>query len=96
MIEFRITRHRGTPAAPPPDAVELLWPWLGTRRNGVAFAKVGSTIRARDASDLPVSMTLDERAPVARSALEELVRAVCDEHADLRWEWYAIDGGAEL
>jgi hypothetical protein len=66
-VQFRITPHSGY--TPPADALETLWQRLGTRRDEVSFAKIGSEITARTGDEAPVSMTRDERVEIGRRAV---------------------------
>jgi hypothetical protein len=87
-VRFRITHHSGFAA--PSDALELLWPRLGVRRDGVSFAKVGREIRAMTEQDAPVSMTSDERLEIGRLAVLAVVREACDGAPGLESDWFAV------
>jgi hypothetical protein len=87
-VHFRITPHSA--AAPPADAVELLWQRLGSEWSEVSFAKAGNEIEARTGEDAPVSMTSDERAEIGRRVVLNVVREVCDGAPDLVLNWYAV------
>jgi hypothetical protein len=87
-VRFRITRHSAV--KPPADALELLWPRLGSKRDEVSFAKVGTEIRATWGEDAPVSMERDERVQTGRRAILEILQEVCDRSPELRLDWYAV------
>lgn len=87
-MQFRITPHSGY--TPPADALETLWQRLGTRRDEVSFAKIGSEITARTGDEAPVSMTRDERVEIGRRAVLDAVRDVCEGAADLKSDWFAV------
>lgn len=87
-MQFRITPHSA--AAPPENALELLWQQLGSDRDEVSFSKVGAEITAMTGEDAPVSMTRDERSEIGRRAILDLVREVCDEAPELRSDWFAV------
>jgi hypothetical protein len=89
-MEFRITRHSG---AAPADAVDSLWQRLGAKCDEVSFAKVGDEIRATASGESPVSMPRDERAHICRSAVLDIVRGVCEQTAELEWDWFAVSSG---
>jgi hypothetical protein len=59
----------------------------------VSFAKVGHEIRARALEDLPVTMTRDERADICRRVVVDIVRSVCEQAAQLDWDWFAVSSG---
>jgi hypothetical protein len=93
-VEFRITRHSGaTLSAPPADALDSLWQRLGAKRDEVSFARVGDEIRATASEDLPVSMPWDERAEIRRRVVLDIVRGVCEQAAELEWDWFAVSSG---
>jgi len=87
-VRFRITRHSAL--KPPADALELLWPRLGPKRDQVSFAKVGSEIRATWGEDAPVSMERDERVDMGRRAILDVLEDVCARAPELRFDWYAV------
>ena len=87
-MRFRITRHSGHAA--PEDALELLWQQLEPNRGGVSFAKVGPHIRAVVNKGAPVSTERHVREEVDRRVVLEVVREVCQDAADLKFEWYAV------
>jgi hypothetical protein len=90
-VEFRITLHSGI--GRPSDALELLWQRLGADREGVAFAKVGDEIRATAKEDSSIEMTWDERAEIRRRVVLGVVRGVCEQAAELDWDWFAVSSG---
>jgi hypothetical protein len=87
-VRFRITRHSAR--KPPSDALELLWPLLGSKRDDVSFAKVGTEIRATWGADAPVSMERDERIEMGRRTILNILHDVCDRAPELRFDWYAV------
>jgi hypothetical protein len=87
-VRFRIARHSAF--KPPEDALELLWQRLGTSREEVSFAKVGSEIKASVGDDAPVSMTHDERSDIGRRKVLEIVTDVCELAPELKSDWFAV------
>jgi hypothetical protein len=87
-VKFRITLHSGFGA--PADAIERLWERLGTRREEALFARVGAEIRATWGDPANVSSAHDERAEVARLAVLEIVRRVCERAPELKSDWFAV------
>jgi hypothetical protein len=93
-VEFSITLHSGgAGVARPADALDLLWQRLGAHREEVSFAKVGHEIRAKASKDPPVSTTWDERAEICRRVVLDIVRGVCEQAAELEWDWFAVSSG---
>jgi hypothetical protein len=88
-MKYRITRH--STGAAPDDALDRLSERLGSKREEVFFARVGTEIRAtiRD-DDAPVAMTHDERSDIGRRAVLEVVSDVCERVPDLKLDWYAV------
>ena len=87
-MQFRISLHSA--AAPPPDAVALLWQHLGSEREEVFFEQTGADITAQTGEDAPVSMTSDERAEIGRRRVLDLICEVCEQAPELRSDWYAV------
>jgi hypothetical protein len=87
-MQFRITRH--SVGRPPANALDLLAEEIGSRRNGVTFRRIGTSISARVDRDDPVSMTHDERAERGRHALLEMLDEVCANAPELKLDWYAV------
>lgn len=87
-MHFRITPHSA--AAPPADALELLWKRLGSEWGGVSFAKAGEEIEARTGEDAPVSMTSDEREEIGRRVVLDVVVRICEDAPELVSDWYAV------
>jgi hypothetical protein len=87
-IEFRITHHAGYSA--PANALDLLWERLGSRYDGVSFAKGSTQIRAKWSGEPPTSMMRDEREDFGRTAVLEIVREVCERAPELKFAWYAV------
>jgi hypothetical protein len=90
-MRFKITFHSGH--KPPANALDLLAPRLGARREEVAFVRVGAEIWATVEADAPVSMTQDERADIGRRAVLDVVREVCEGAPDLNSDWFAVSSG---
>jgi hypothetical protein len=87
-VHFRITPHSA--AAPPPNALELLWQRLGSEWGELSFAKAGNEIEARTGEDAPVSMTSDERTEIGRRVVLNVLLEVCDGAPELESDWYAV------
>jgi hypothetical protein len=87
-VKFRITRHSSY--SPPADAIELLWERLGTKRDDAWFARVGTEIRATFGDETRASAAREQRAEAGRRRVFEIVRGVCDEHPELRSDWFAV------
>jgi len=87
-VQFRITPHSA--AAPPADALQLLWERLGAGWGEVSFVKMGPQIEARTGQDAPVSMTSDERAEIGRRAVLRVLQEVCEGAPELSPDWYAV------
>lgn len=87
-MKFRITRHAS--ASPPANALDLLTSSIGTRRDGVHFARVGAEIRADLRRDDPVAMTNDERIDIGRRAVLEIIGQVCERTPELETDWFAV------
>ncbi|HTA12662.1 MAG TPA: hypothetical protein VK765_04505 [Solirubrobacteraceae bacterium] len=87
-MHFRITPHSA--AAPPPNALELLWTRLDPERGEMSFANAGNEIEVRTGADAPVSMTSDERTEIGRRAVLKVVLAVCEDAPELSSDWYAV------
>jgi hypothetical protein len=87
-VRFRITRHSGHAA--PEDALELLWQRLEPNHGGVSFSKVGPHIRAAVNKGAPVSVERNVREEVDRRVVLEVVREVCKDASDLKFDWYAV------
>jgi hypothetical protein len=87
-MKFRITRHATT--SPPEHALDLLTERMGSRREGVSFARVGPEIRAKLDGDDPIAMTRDERTDVGRRAVLEIVAEVCERAPELKLDWFAV------
>jgi hypothetical protein len=87
-VDFRITLHAGWAA--PDDALDLLWERLEGSKAEASFARRGRDIRATWGIDVPVAMERDEREQLGRSAILEIVRAVCEQTPELKSDWYAV------
>jgi hypothetical protein len=87
-MDFRITRHSGFAA--PDDALDRLWERLGARRAGTSFTRGHSDIRARSGTEAPLGMEDYEREELGRSAVLEIVQAVCAQTPELNPDWYAV------
>lgn len=87
-MRFKITRHAGY--SPPTDAIDRLWARLGGKREDASFARVGSEIRATFGDEVRAAAAREQRAELARREVFEIVRDVCDEHAELRADWFAV------
>jgi hypothetical protein len=87
-VKFRITRHSGF--SPPPDAIDLLWQRLGAKREDASFSRIGTEIRASWGEEMRLSAAREQTAELGRREVFEIVRDVCDEHAELRSDWFAV------
>ena len=87
-MDFRITRHSGFAA--PDDALDLLWERLGARRAEWSFRRGRADIRATSGVDAPVAMEDYERQELGRTAVLDVVRAVCQQAPALKVDWYAV------
>jgi hypothetical protein len=87
-VNFKITPHSGYSA--PENALELLWDRLGTRQDGVSFAKGLREIRATWGEDVPVAMERDERQEVGRATVLGIVCNVCEQAPELKSDWFAV------
>jgi hypothetical protein len=87
-MDFRITRHSGFAA--PDDALDRLLEHLGATRADMSFTRGHSDIRARWRTDAPFGMENYEREELGRSAILEIVRAVCAQTPELEADWYAV------
>jgi hypothetical protein len=92
-VQFRITRHSGGAARAPADALDLLWQRLGADCDEVSFAKAGDEIRATATEDQPASMEWNERADISRCVVLDILRSVCEQAAELEWDWFAVSSG---
>ncbi len=88
LVQFKISLHSA--AAPPADAVDLLWQHLGSERQEVFFEQVGAEITVRIGEDAPVSMTSDERTEIGRRTVLDLIGEVCEQAPELRSDWFAV------
>jgi hypothetical protein len=87
-----ITRH--SPFVPPLDSIALLWEYLGqVRHDEVSFHQLDGAIGATAADEPPVPMARDEWIDRCRRTVMEVVRELCEENAELDWDWYAISSG---
>ncbi len=90
-MKFSITSHSGfTASTRLGDSVDLLWQRLGAIHDGVSFAKDRSEIVATWGEDVPASTTADERAEVARRAILDILREVCERAPELELDWFAV------
>ncbi len=87
-MKFKITIHARSGA--PPDAMDLLWERLGTKRDDVGFSRPGVAIIATWMSEAPVTMERDERKDVGRRAVWDIVNDVCEGAPGLRASWFAV------
>ena len=87
-MKFTITRHSGYGA--PADALELLWQRLESNRGGVSFTKVGPQLRAEVKKGAPGWMERSVRQEVDRLVVLNVVREVCEEAPELKFDWYAV------
>ena len=87
-MRFNITRHAAV--SPPVDALDQLWPKLGTQRDQVSFARVGTKIRATWGVEASTAMTQDERSEIGRRVILEIVLETCDRSPELKSKWYAV------
>jgi hypothetical protein len=87
-VRFRITRHSGF--SPPADAIDLLWRRLGAKRDDASFARVGLEIRATFGEEVRAAAAREQRAETGRREVFEIVCDVCDEHPELRSDWFAV------
>lgn len=87
-MRFRITLHSGFAA--PADALDLLLQQLGTDRDDVLFAKVGTEIRVIWKEEVPISMECDEREEIGRLVVLNVVCDVCERTPQLKSDWFAV------
>jgi hypothetical protein len=87
-MDFKITHHSGFSV--PDNALDLLWARLGSRHDGVSFAKRSAQISASWREEPPVSMMRDEREEFGRRAVLEILSEVCEAAPELKFDWYAV------
>lgn len=91
MMQFRITRHAGSPGTPE-EALELLWPRLGERRGEVSFSQASFGIQATIRKRAPASTERRVREEIGRRMVLDIVREVCESAPELEFKWYAVSG----
>ena len=87
-MRFRIGRHSGFPA--PADAMELLLRRLGAQADEISFAMGRDEITATSPESHGDSTTREIRVEVARQAIVDLIRDVCERAPELESDWFAV------
>jgi hypothetical protein len=90
-VTLKITPHQAQRLpAPPAEAVGMLWRRLGSNHEGASFSRRGSEIRAMWESTASRSIARGELNEIARAAILDLLRDVCDRAPELEFDWFAV------
>jgi hypothetical protein len=91
-VKFRIAPHAGfvSSSTRPANAVDLLWQRLGSGRDEASFARLGPDEIGAAWGDDALAVRGDERSEIARRAVLEIVRDVCERAPELELDWFAV------